>query len=105
MESCAFGVPTITTSLSGFGMWCQNIGKDDDILDAVAVVPRGDSNYEEVVSRIADLVIRFAEVPTVEVKAIRQEARRIATRAGWHNFIKFYDKAYDQALRKLQERR
>ena len=105
MESCAFGVPTITTSLSGFGMWCQNIGKDDDILDAVAVVPRGDSNYEEVVGRIADLVIRFAEVPTVEVKAIRQEARRIATRAGWHNFIKYYDKAYDQALRKLQERR
>lgn len=105
MESCAFGVPTITTSLSGFGMWCQNIGKDDDILDAVAVVPRGDSNYEEVVSRIAELVIRFAEVPTVEVKAIRQEARRIATRAGWHNFIKYYDKAYDQALRKLQERR
>lgn len=105
MESCAFGVPTITTSLSGFGMWCQNIGKDDDILDAVAVVPRGDSNYEEVVSRTAELVIRFAEVPTVEVKAIRQEARRIATRAGWHNFIKYYDKAYDQALRKLQERR
>lgn len=105
MESCAFGVPTITTSLSGFGMWCQNIGKDDDILDAVAVVPRGDSNYEEVVSRIAELVIRFAEVPSVEVKAIRQEARRIAARAGWHNFIKYYDKAYDQALRKLQERR
>lgn len=105
MESCAFGVPTITTSLSGFGMWCQNIGKDDDILDAVAVVPRGDSNYEEVVARIAELVIRFAEVPSVEVKAIRQEARRIAARAGWHNFIKYYDKAYDQALRKLQERR
>ena len=105
MESCAFGVPTITTSLSGFGMWCQNIGKDDDILDAVAVVPRGDSNYDEVVNRTADLVIRFAEVPGVEVKAIRQEARRIAARAGWHNFIKFYDKAYDQALRQAIARR
>lgn len=100
MESCAFGVPTITTSLSGFGMWCKSIGKDADILDAVAVVPRGDSNYEQVVANTADLVLRFAEVPQAEVKSIRQEARRIATRAGWHNFIKYYDQAYDQALRR-----
>lgn len=104
MESCAFGVPTITTSLSGFGMWCQSIGKDDDILDAVAVVPRGDSNYEEVVGKIAELVVRYAEVPQVEVKAIRQEARKIATRAGWHNFIKAYEVAFDEALRKAAAR-
>lgn len=105
MESCAFGVPTITTSLSGFGMWCKSIGKDDDILDAVAVVPRGDSNYEQVVATIAELVLRFADVPQNEVKAIRQEARRIATRAAWHNFIKYYDQAYDQALRKASLRK
>jgi len=105
MESCAFGVPTITTSLSGFGMWCKSIGKSDDILDAVAVVPRGDSNYEQVVANAAELVIRFAEVPQPEVKSIRQEARRIATRAGWHNFIKYYDQAYDQALRKAIQRK
>jgi len=105
MESCAFGVPTITTSLSGFGMWCKSIGKTDDILDAVAVVPRGDSNYEQVVANTAELVIRFAEVPQTEVKSIRQEARRIATRAGWHNFIKYYDQAYDQALRKAAMRK
>lgn len=104
MESCAFGVPTITTSLSGFGMWCQGIGKDDDILDAVAVVPRGDSNYEEVVGKIAELVVRFAEVPQAEVKAIRQEARKIAARAGWHNFIKSYEVAFDEALRKAAAR-
>lgn len=100
MESCAFGVPTITTSLSGFGMWCQGLGKDTDILDAVAVVPRGDANYGEVVTAISNLVKRFAEVPQVEVKAIRQEARRLSTRAGWHNFIKYYNKAYEQALAK-----
>ncbi len=105
MESCAFGVPTITTSLSGFGMWCQSIGKDTDILDAVGVVPRGDANYEQVVATIAELVLRFTDVPQAEVKAIRQEARRIATRAGWHNFIKYYEQAFDLALRKAQVRK
>ena len=101
MESCAFGVPTITTSLSGFGMWCKSIGKDDDILDGVAVVPRGDSNYEEVVNRISDLVIRMAEVPQNEVKIIRQEAKKIANRAEWKNFIKCYNQGYAMALQKV----
>lgn len=104
MESCAFGVPTITTSLSGFGMWCQSIGKDDDILDGVAVVPRGDSNYEEVVNRIADLIIRMCDVPQNEAKIIRQEAKKIATRAEWKNFIKYYAQGYDAALRKAHSR-
>ena len=42
MESCAFGVPTITTSLSGFGLWCKSIGKGAHLEDGVAVVPRSD---------------------------------------------------------------
>lgn len=104
MESCAFGVPTITTSLSGFGKWCNNIGKTDDILDAVAVIPRGDSNYQEVVSRIAESVIRYSEVPSTEIKLIRQEARKVANRAAWHNFIKAYNVAYSAALQKVAMR-
>lgn len=104
MESCAFGVPTITTSLSGFGMWCKSIGKGSDVSEGVAVIPRGDSNYEEVVNRIADQVIGLCEIPAAEVKVIRQEARKIANRAEWKNFIKFYNQGYDMALRKVQKR-
>ncbi|MCR5395255.1 MAG: glycogen/starch synthase [Bacteroidales bacterium] len=104
MESCAFGVPTITTSLSGFGMWCKSIGKGDQLSDGVAVVPRSDSGYEEVVNRIADLVIGMCDVPATEVKVYRQEARKIATRAEWKHFIKAYDQGYDMALRKMQWR-
>jgi len=77
----------------------------DSILDAVAVVPRNDSNYDQVVASIAALVCRFAEVPHAEVKAIRQEARRVAARAGWHNFIKCYYQAYDKALKQAKQRK
>lgn len=104
MESCAFGVPTITTSLSGFGMWCKSIGKGSDVSEGVAVIPRGDSNYEEVVNRIADQVIGLCEIPAAEFKSIRQEARKIANRAEWKNFIKAYIQGYDMALRKVQSR-
>ena len=104
MESCAFGVPTITTSLSGFGMWCKSIGKGAHLEDGVAVVPRSDSGYEEVVNRIADLVIEMCDVPAADVKVYRQEARKIANRAEWKNFIKFYNQGYDMALRKVMTR-
>ena len=104
MESCAFGVPTITTSLSGFGMWCKSIGKGARLEDGVAVVPRSDSGYEEVVNRIADLVIDMCDVPASEVKVYRQEARKIANRAEWKNFIKFYNQGYDMALKKVMAR-
>ena len=104
MESCAFGVPTITTSLSGFGMWCKSIGKGNSLSDGVAVVPRSDSSYEEVVNRIADLVLDMCDVPSADVKAIRQEARKVANRAEWKNFIKYYNQGYDMALRKEQSR-
>lgn len=104
MESCAFGVPTITTSLSGFGMWCKSIGKGNQLNDGVAVIPRGDSNYEEVVNRIADQVIGMCDIPAAEMKVIRQEARKIANRAEWKNFIKFYNQGYDMALNKVLKR-
>lgn len=99
LESCAFGVPTITTCLSGFGKWCFSIGKDTDIFDGVGVVIRNDSNYHEVVTRIADQIVRLAELPVPEIKIIRQEARKIATKAEWRNFIKYYNSAYDFALK------
>lgn len=104
MESCAFGVPTITTSLSGFGMWCRSIGKGDVLADGVAVVPRTDSSYDEVVGRIADLVQMMCDSPSADIKIARQEARKIATRAEWKNFIKYYYQGYDMALRKAQSR-
>lgn len=103
MESCAFGVPTITTSLSGFGMWCSGIGKTR-LQDGVGVVPRTDSNYEEVVNRISDMIISFCEMGHGEVKIIRQDVRKIALRADWRHFIRYYYTGYDMALRKEQSR-
>ena len=104
MESCAFGVPTITTSLSGFGMWCKSIGRGKDIQEGVAVVNRTDSNYETVVSSISDIIFDCASTSMAEAKPARQEAKKIAARAAWKNFIKYYDVAFDEALKNTARR-
>lgn len=104
LESCAFGVPTITTSLSGFGKWSLSIGKTDDILDGVSVVPRNDSNYMDVVTGIARQIERLAALSVPEMKILRQEARKVAAKAEWRNFIKFYNSAFDFAIKTAQAR-
>ncbi|MDE6490415.1 MAG: glycogen/starch synthase, partial [Muribaculaceae bacterium] len=60
MESVAFGVPTVTTTLSGFGQWI--LGNFDNNFEAcgVNVIARGDSNYHNVVEAIASDLLRLS---------------------------------------------
>ncbi len=53
LESVAFGVPTVTTSLSGFGQWALKTSENYFDECGVNVIGRGDSNYESVVDNIA----------------------------------------------------
>jgi glycosyltransferase involved in cell wall biosynthesis len=104
LESCAFSVPTVTTSLSGFGMWSRTLGKDTDLLDGVSVIERNDSNYLEVVAHIAEQVERLILMPPSEMKLVRHEARKLAARADWLHFIRYYYQAYENALKVAEQR-
>ena len=98
LESVAFGVPTITTSLAGFGMWVRE--NFDATFDScgVDVITRTDSNYDEVVSRIADDIYRLSGDKAATAKAIRAAAMATASAAQWTDFIKYYDEAYCDAF-------
>ena len=47
LESIAFGIPTITTDLAGFGLWAKNHVSGLTIQYGVAVITRTDFNYED----------------------------------------------------------
>ncbi|MDP4203199.1 MAG: glycogen/starch synthase [Bacteroidota bacterium] len=98
LESSAFSVPTITTSLSGFGQWVNYHQQDID--QGVAVIPRNDSNYNEVVSELVLQIEQFAALTPVQVQSARKKAATIAEKALWEHFIEYYDKAYTIALSK-----
>jgi len=102
-ESVAYGVPSVTTTLSGFGLWASRHSKG--IEEGVAVIPRDDENYFQVVEKIANLVEDFAEKSPGQVDAIRQNARELAALLEWDNLIKNYYKAYDIALKEVTNRR
>lgn len=88
LESVAFHVPCITTNLSGFGLWVnQLLGKDGELTDGVQVVRRTDYNSSEVADAIKDAVTAYAAFTPQEAEKIRHKAADISEHALWKHFI------------------
>ena len=100
LESCAFHVPTVTTSLAGFGEWASHQKEQY----GVVVIERNDSNFCEVTEQVADALLRFDRLTGEQKARAREEAAAIAKRADWKHFFRYYRKAYDIALTKAQKR-
>ena len=108
LEAVAFGVPCITTDLAGFGLWAeaQAIYKQDvnNILNGCKVVHRTDYNYHEVADEIKNTIVEYARFSIENTTVARQNAHELSKKALWSQFITFYYKAYDFALKKAEER-
>ena len=99
LESMAFHVPTITTSLSGYGVWCENQGCTT-IDKGVAVIFRNDSNTNDVVTHIVNTILYYLSLTPKKVEAARNAAAQLALKAEWQNFFTYYRDAYSIALKK-----
>ncbi|MDE6691965.1 MAG: glycogen/starch synthase [Muribaculaceae bacterium] len=104
LESIAFGVPTVTTTLSGFGQWILEEFDNSFESCGVKVEQRGDFNYDEVKEAIARDLAHLAEASDTETKAIQEAAMKAAAKASWDYFIEYFDEAYLKALTHAAER-
>ena len=103
LESMAFHVPTITTSLSGYGVWCEEQGCTT-IDKGVAVIYRNDSNTDDVINHIVNTIEYYLSLTPRKVAAARKAAVELALQAEWKNFFTFYREAYSIALKKASAR-
>ena len=94
LESTAFGVPTITTNLAGFGQWVLDTFGTDPATSGVTVLHRTDSNYGETVHALAAELMRYYHMPAKEMTARVNAARKAAKLAQWKQFIEPYQEAY-----------
>ena len=105
LEAIAFKVPCITTDLAGFGLWANSVfGKYGELQDGVKVIHRTDYNYSEVADNIKDAVAEFSAMTKKQVEECRKKADELSKKALWSEFIKYYEQAYDIALRKAAVR-
>lgn len=106
LESIAFGIPTITTNLAGFGLWARHEeGAWQGISQGVEVTDRTDDNYFEVVSAIQRVITAYAAQPAEATALVREAASALAEKASWKNFIGHYLDAYHIALTNGKERK
>ncbi|MFZ5940748.1 MAG: alpha-glucan family phosphorylase [Bacteroidota bacterium] len=102
MESLAFSIPTITTTLTGLGLWVNS--EYDDPGKGITVIPRDDFNDKEVSEEIAKTIMDFCGLGEDEVNGARQKAFEVSRTVLWNNLISYYWQAYDIALKKSVRR-
>lgn len=98
LESIAFGVPTITTNLAGFGLWADEQLQGSEPYEQcgvpVRLVVRTDHNASTCVEEIADHMARLASGGLGTAKSLREGAMHLAAQADWSHFYKYYLAAY-----------
>jgi len=100
LESLAFGVPTVTTSLAGFGLWVRSTSKESGI----TVIDRDDENNEAVVNAMVSVVLTFEKMSESRWAELSASAVLLAQTALWSNLLIYYKQAYSLALEKVADR-
>ena len=97
LESLAFGVPTVTTNLAGFGQW---VNKEFSIKHkGITVLERTDENSEEVVDKIVDVILEMSHDDDSTYAKTVNESQKISKTALWSHLVKYYFEAYDMAIK------
>ena len=94
LESVAYGVPTVTTTLAGFGLWVANHSNRA----GVDVVRRDDYNEREVVFQITEIMKRYLTMSEAQYESTREAAMELSNTAVWKKLYNEYKHAYEEAI-------
>lgn len=98
MESIAFGIPTITTNLAGFGLWAKHFVSGNSLSEGVMVLERTDFNYFEVTDSIAEAILELSRKNKSERTEIHKHCFTLSREATWSKFILHYQESFHKAL-------
>ncbi|MCF8223279.1 MAG: alpha-glucan family phosphorylase [Bacteroidales bacterium] len=103
LESLMFSIPTVTTTLAGFGLWVQNHYPDHG--KGISVVERNDENNEETTEAISSFILSLYKLSEKQMEEAREDAYQVSRIARWDKLVEYYYKAYDLALERSHSRR
>ena len=96
LESIAYGVPTVTTDLSGFGQAILELygeSATESLCHGVQVIPRRDYDDASVTNALATILEKATKrLP----KSYYTQARKTASHALWTHYYDYYIEAYRQ---------
>ncbi len=104
-ESAAYGVPTVTTDLSGFGLWIRQLENEKGPQAGIGVIARHNTDYDKTADALAETIVRYVTCSDEELDQHRLEVRAAVGHADWSLFFELYARAYALANEKAHIRR
>ncbi len=104
-ESAAWSVPTVTTDLSGFGLWVREHMGGEYADNGVTIIQRRQKSYEDTVSSLRACLLAATTQSEETLAAQRKAVRSMTEGCSWEQFFPYYLEAYNQALEKADSRR
>ena len=101
LESIAYGVPTITSDLAGFGQWVLS---EKNETKGIKVMSRSSNNDEVDLNELKTYLREFIFTDAKNLNKIKKEVRTFAMQAEWELFYTHYLKAYQHALSECRSR-
>lgn len=96
LETAALGVASVTSDLSGFGMYIQD--KCDPERPGIFILKRNNRTEEQVIADMYDILHDYSKLSREERIQNKIQARRLASMADWKNLIKYYIAAHNMAI-------
>ena len=91
LESLAFKVPTLTTTLAGFGLWVKEHYNMNH--PGIDIIHREDGDNNSVVVAITEWVRNYAAIDAGEMEKDRENAKDVSRIALWENLVTYYKQA------------
>lgn len=99
LECIARGVPTITSDLSGFGSYTENINANSQET-GVYVLKRKDKTEAQSVEDLAKMLLQFSKTNYNYRAIMRNTLEEFSRTFDWHKLRIHYDEAYAKAVKK-----
>ncbi len=100
-ESIAYGVPAITTDKAGFGHW---INQKEKGKSGVVVLNRMENSYNNAITQLTESLQHFIALTDDQMRTEKNRAYKTAQKYTWKIQFPNYEKAYELALSKNNER-
>ncbi len=100
LESIALGVPAVTSDLSGFGSYLQQL-VPEHAPKGIYVVPRRHNDFHRAADELTDRLFQFASLGRRDRIALRNSVETFSEHFDWHNLGRHYNEAHDLALARV----
>jgi glycogen(starch) synthase len=99
LECLASGIPSITSEVAGFGDYVVNTIPDHDE-KGMYIINRKGRNFFDIAEDLANMMFKFVQMSRRDRIALRYKCEETSLHFDWSNLGKYYDKAYNEAVKR-----